>query len=109
MVAIGMTLIALTLLASFLWWKGNLFEQRWLLQIFAWSVLLPQLANQLGWYSAEVGRQPWVVYGLLRTSDALSQSLKASQVYFHWYCSPWYIFFCLACLCICLIKKSNMV
>jgi cytochrome d ubiquinol oxidase subunit I len=82
MVAIGMTLIALTLLASFLWWKGNLFEQRWLLQIFAWSVLLPQLANQLGWYSAEVGRQPWVVYGLLRTSDALSQSLKASQVIF---------------------------
>ncbi|MDI9870671.1 cytochrome ubiquinol oxidase subunit I [Flectobacillus roseus] len=82
MVAIGMALIALTLLASFLWWKGTLFEQRWLLQIFAWSVLLPQLANQLGWYSAEVGRQPWVVYGLLRTSDALSQSLKASQVVF---------------------------
>ena len=77
-----MALIALTLLASFLWWKGTLFEQRWLLQIFAWSVLLPQLANQLGWYSAEVGRQPWVVYGLLRTSDALSQSLKASQVVF---------------------------
>ncbi len=82
MVAIGMLLIGLTLLASFLWWKGTLFQQRWLLHIFAWSVLLPQLANQLGWYSAEVGRQPWVVYGLLRTSNALSQSLKASQVLF---------------------------
>lgn len=82
MVAIGMTLIGLTLLASFLWWRGKLFQQKWLLQIFAWSVLLPQIGNQVGWYSAEVGRQPWVVYGLLRTSDALSQSLKAEQVWF---------------------------
>ncbi|RFS18422.1 cytochrome ubiquinol oxidase subunit I [Emticicia sp. C21] len=82
MVAIGMALIGLTLLASFLWWRGKLFEQRWLMHIFAWSVLLPQVANQLGWYSAEVGRQPWVVYNLLRTSDALSQSLKAEQVLF---------------------------
>ncbi|HEY1055407.1 MAG TPA: cytochrome ubiquinol oxidase subunit I, partial [Emticicia sp.] len=82
MVAIGMTLIGLTLLASFLWWREKLFEQRWLLHIFAWAVLLPQIANQLGWYSAEVGRQPWVVYNLLRTSDALSQSLKAEQVLF---------------------------
>ena len=82
MVAIGMTLIGLTLLASFLWWQGKLFQQKWLLQIFAWSVLLPQIGNQVGWYSAEVGRQPWVVYGLLRTSDALSQSLRAEQVWF---------------------------
>ena len=82
MVAIGMTLIGLTLLASFLWWRGKLFQQKWLLQIFAWSVLLPQIGNQVGWYSAEVGRQPWVVYGLLRTSDALSQSLRAEQVWF---------------------------
>ncbi|WP_337040572.1 cytochrome ubiquinol oxidase subunit I [Emticicia sp. 17c] len=82
MVAIGMTLIGLTLLASFLWWRGKLFEQRWLLHIFMWAVLLPQIANQLGWYSAEVGRQPWVVYNLLRTSEGLSQSLKAEQVLF---------------------------
>ncbi|MFN4144865.1 MAG: cytochrome ubiquinol oxidase subunit I [Runella sp.] len=82
MVAIGMALIALTLAASWLWWRGKLFHHRWLLHIFAWSVLLPQIANQMGWYAAEVGRQPWVVYGLLRTSDALSQSLKAEQVIF---------------------------
>ncbi len=82
MISIGMFLIGLTLLASFLWWKGILFEQRWLLNIFAWAVLLPQIANQVGWYSAEVGRQPWVVYGLLRTSEALSQSLKKEQVVF---------------------------
>ncbi|OYX91824.1 MAG: hypothetical protein B7Y19_04925 [Sphingobacteriales bacterium 24-40-4] len=48
--------------------------------IFSFSVLLPQLANQLGWFSAEMGRQPWVVYGLLRTSDALSKAVTANQV-----------------------------
>ncbi|MFY0686514.1 MAG: cytochrome ubiquinol oxidase subunit I [Cyclobacteriaceae bacterium] len=82
MVAIGMMLIGLTLLACFYWWKGNLFEQRWLMVIFGWAVILPQVANQAGWFAAEMGRQPWVVYGLLRTSDALSQAVTANQVWF---------------------------
>jgi len=82
MVAIGMTLIGLTLLGSFMWWRGKLFEQRWLLKIFVGAVILPQLANQFGWYAAEMGRQPWVVYGLLRTSDALSEAVSANQVLF---------------------------
>ena len=82
MVAIGMFLIVLTLFAGFFWWRGTLFKQRWLLKIFVWSVILPQLANQFGWYSAEMGRQPWVVYGLLRTSDALSKNVTANQVVF---------------------------
>jgi cytochrome d ubiquinol oxidase subunit I len=43
---------------------------------------LPQLANQAGWFAAEMGRQPWVVYGLLRTSDALSKTVTAEQVWF---------------------------
>lgn len=82
MVAIGMALIGLTLLASFLLWRGKLFQQRWLMWIFVLAVLLPQIANQMGWYSAEVGRQPWVVYGLLRTSEALSKAVTAEQVWF---------------------------
>ena len=82
MVAIGMTLVGLTLLASFLLWRKKLFGQRWLMRVFALSVLLPQIANQVGWYSAEVGRQPWVVYGLLRTSDGLSKAVNADQVWF---------------------------
>jgi cytochrome d ubiquinol oxidase subunit I len=57
-----------------------LFETRWLLWIFVFAVLGPQIANQLGWLSAEVGRQPWIVYDLLRTSDALSNVVSASQV-----------------------------
>lgn len=82
MVAIGMMLIGLTLLACFFWWRGKLFEQRWLLWAFVFAVILPQLANQFGWYTAEMGRQPWVVYGLLRTSDALSNVVTANQVLF---------------------------
>ncbi|MBC6491488.1 cytochrome ubiquinol oxidase subunit I [Flavihumibacter stibioxidans] len=80
MVAIGMALIALTLYASWLWKRGTLFDKKWLMTIFVWAVLLPQIANQAGWFAAEMGRQPWVVYGLLRTSDALSNAVKAEQV-----------------------------
>lgn len=82
MIVCGMLMIALTTLGAILLKRKKLFEQRWLLLVFAWSVLLPQIANQVGWYTAETGRQPWVVYGLLRTSNALSQSVKANQVLF---------------------------
>ncbi|ASF44052.1 cytochrome ubiquinol oxidase subunit I [Capnocytophaga endodontalis] len=82
MVAIGMFLIALTLYASFLLWRGKLYDKRWLLHIFVWSVLLPQIGNQVGWFAAEMGRQPWIVYKLLRTSDALSKSVSANQILF---------------------------
>jgi cytochrome d ubiquinol oxidase subunit I len=82
MVAFGMLMIGLTVLAAFYWWRGTLFRQRWLLWIFVFVVIVPQLANQFGWYTAEMGRQPWVVYGLLRTSDALSKVVTANQVLF---------------------------
>ena len=82
MVGIGMALIGLSLLGGFLWWRGLLFETRWLLWVFVFSVALPQAGNQLGWFSAEVGRQPWIVYGLLRTNDALSKVLSGGQTMF---------------------------
>ncbi|MBC7948137.1 MAG: cytochrome ubiquinol oxidase subunit I [Chitinophagaceae bacterium] len=82
MIAIGMMLIALTLYACIQWKRGKLFNQRWLMIVFVGSVLLPQIANQAGWFAAEMGRQPWVVYGLLRTSDALSKTVTANQVMF---------------------------
>ncbi len=82
MVAIGFALIGLSLLGLFYLWRGTLFQKKWLLRIFVLSVLLPQAANQLGWFSAEVGRQPWIVQGLLRTSDALSKVVEANQVIF---------------------------
>ena len=82
MIAVGMFLIALTLYASWLAWKKKLFEKRWLMWVFVWAVLLPQIGNQAGWFAAEMGRQPWVVYGLLRTSDALSKTVTANQIVF---------------------------
>jgi cytochrome d ubiquinol oxidase subunit I len=82
MISIGMLMIGLMLFSLFLWWKGKLYNKRWLMIIFSFSVVLPQIVNQVGWYSAEVGRQPWVVYNLLRTSDALSENVRAEQVVF---------------------------
>lgn len=82
MVAIGMALIGLTLFGLLLWWRGRLFDHKWYLLTMVIAVLLPQIANQAGWFAAEMGRQPWVVYGLLRTSDALSKVVTANQVWF---------------------------
>jgi len=82
MVAIGMVLIFLTLYATFLWWRGKLFNKKWLLWIFVFAVFLPQIANQVGWFAAEMGRQPWVVYGLLRTDQAFSQAVSDNQILF---------------------------
>ncbi len=77
MVAIGMALIALAWGGAFLAWRGTLFRSRRLLWIYVLAVLLPQAANQLGWASAEIGRQPWIVQGLMRTADAVSDTISA--------------------------------
>ena len=80
MVTIGFTLIALNVTGMFMLLRGKLFECRPLLWAFVFSVLGPQIANQAGWFTAEVGRQPWIVYGLLRTSEALSKTVTANMV-----------------------------
>ncbi len=80
MVGVGTILIGLSLLGAFLWWRGSLFEARWLLWIYVFAVLLPQVGNQLGWFTAEVGRQPWIVYGLMRTAAGVSPSVTAGHV-----------------------------
>jgi len=82
MISIGMFLIALTFYACFLWWRGILFDNKWLMWIFSFSVLLPQIANQAGWFAAEMGRQPWIVYGHLRTSEGFSQAVSSNQILF---------------------------
>jgi cytochrome d ubiquinol oxidase subunit I len=104
MVALGFFFIAASLTACFFWWRGSLFEQRWLLWVFVFAVLGAFAANQAGWVAAEVGRQPWVVHpplprgadgelllgsdGLvvydeelgLRTSQGVSHSVSSGQV-----------------------------
>ncbi|MAQ13460.1 MAG: cytochrome ubiquinol oxidase subunit I [Sandaracinus sp.] len=80
MVALGMFFIGVTLLGLFLRWRGTLWEKRWLLKVFVVAVIAPYVANQTGWVAAEVGRQPWVVYGLLRTEDAVSPSVPGEHI-----------------------------
>jgi len=80
MVGLGMFFIVLTLLALVLRWRGTLYEKRWLLKVFVLAVIGPVISNQFGWVAAEVGRQPWIVWGLLRTSDAVSPTVSAREV-----------------------------
>ncbi|MCI0515306.1 cytochrome ubiquinol oxidase subunit I [candidate division KSB1 bacterium] len=80
MVIIGMGLIFLSWFGLFLWWRGKIFQYRSLLWLFVISVLGPQFANQLGWFSAEIGRQPYIVYNLLKTQDAFSKVVSANEV-----------------------------
>jgi cytochrome d ubiquinol oxidase subunit I len=80
MVGIGFTMILVAGLGFLYFHHGSLPERRWLLWILVFSVLLPQVANQLGWFAAEVGRQPWLVYGIMRTPEGLSAVVKANTV-----------------------------
>jgi cytochrome d ubiquinol oxidase subunit I len=80
MVGLGTAFLGLTGLGALLLRGGRLFEARWLLRAYVVAVLGAFAANQAGWIAAEVGRQPWIVHGLLRTSDALSRAVKAQQV-----------------------------
>ncbi len=82
MVVLGMLLIGMSLLGVFLVWRRSLEHSRWYLVLCLPMVLVPQLANQVGWMSAEIGRQPWLVQNLMRTSDGLSTVVNAGQVLF---------------------------
>jgi cytochrome d ubiquinol oxidase subunit I len=80
MVAVGSAMIVVAALGFLYFRNGKLHERRWLLWILVFSVLGPQIANQFGWFAAEVGRQPWIVYGVMRTPEGLSAVVKANVV-----------------------------
>ncbi|MBI4704960.1 MAG: cytochrome ubiquinol oxidase subunit I [Deltaproteobacteria bacterium] len=80
MVALGGYFTALAGLGLLLLLRRRLFDSRWFLYAALWSLPLPLLANELGWMAAEIGRQPWIVYGLLRTDEAFSEAVPAGQV-----------------------------
>jgi cytochrome d ubiquinol oxidase subunit I len=79
MAGLGTLFLAIMALAVFLLWRGALFGARWML----WTLLLafpfPYIANTAGWFTAEVGRQPWLVYGLLRTAEGVSPRVSAAN------------------------------
>lgn len=79
MLALGGYFMAFTALGLFLWWRGQL-ENKWFLRAAVWSIPLPIICNEVGWMAAEIGRQPWVVQGLMKTKDAVSGSVPAEQI-----------------------------
>jgi cytochrome d ubiquinol oxidase subunit I len=86
MVGIGLIMIAVGIVGSVLWLTGRLYSSRWFLRVLTWVSPLGFLAVLAGWFTAEVGRQPWTVYGVLRTADAVSPvtggSVLASLILF---------------------------
>ena len=68
--------------AAFLLWRDKLYEARWLLWLLMLCAPLPYIANTAGWMTAELGRQPWLIYGLMRTSEGASPSVGAGNVWF---------------------------
>ncbi|MGC8837872.1 MAG: cytochrome ubiquinol oxidase subunit I [Anaerolineae bacterium] len=82
MVLLGGYFILVMLAGLYLWRTGRLERTQWFPTVLLLSIPLPQVANQAGWVAAEVGRQPWAVYNLLRTADAVSVTVPAEQVLF---------------------------
>jgi cytochrome d ubiquinol oxidase subunit I len=80
MVGMGLIMLAVSWFGVFLRWRGRLESTRWFLWVAFFSFPSGFVAVLAGWFTAEVGRQPWVVYGLLRTKDAVTPSLVTSDV-----------------------------
>lgn len=81
MVALGIFFIILSLVAFIISKRERLEYSPVFLKIMLYSIPLPYIAGQLGWIVAEVGRQPWIVYGVLKTSEAVSKAISSSQVW----------------------------
>jgi cytochrome d ubiquinol oxidase subunit I len=79
MVGLGTMFIAIMVAASFLLWRKRLYASRWMLWIIMLSLPFPYIANTAGWMTAELGRQPWLVYGLLRTQHGFSTNVSAGN------------------------------
>jgi cytochrome d ubiquinol oxidase subunit I len=82
MVGLGTIFIAVLTGAAFLLWRGTLFDRRAMLWVLMLTMPFPYIANEAGWVVAEVGRQPWTVYGLQRVADATSTNVTAGMTYF---------------------------
>jgi cytochrome bd ubiquinol oxidase subunit I len=83
MIDLGMLFIAIGGLACILWiWKRKLWDQRWMLWILVSSIVLTQIATLSGWWTAEFGRQPWVVWQVLKTAGAESPNVTFGEVAF---------------------------
>ncbi len=82
MAGLGTYFVLLMVIAAFLLWRGTLYRTRWVLWPILLSFPLPYIANTAGWMTAEIGRQPWLVYGLLRTANGYSSNVSAGNTLF---------------------------
>jgi len=79
MAGLGTWFVLLMMVSAFLLWRGRLYSARWALWAVLLSFPLPYIANTAGWMTAELGRQPWLIYGLMRTSEGYSNTVSASN------------------------------
>jgi cytochrome d ubiquinol oxidase subunit I len=82
MVGLGSIFCTVALLAALLLWRNLLFGRRWVLWLLLLVMPFPYIANEAGWVVTEVGRQPWIIYGLMRTADAPSSNVAAGETIF---------------------------
>ena len=82
MIVLGTIFVAMAFLSAYLLFKNKLWDSKWFLKLMLFSIPLPHIAIQTGWMAAEIGRQPWAVYQVLRTADAASVVVPAWQVLF---------------------------
>ncbi len=80
MIAMWGFMALVTIISIYLWRKKKLAKAKWALWVLILSVGFPHIANQTGWMTAEIGRQPWIVYGLLRTYQGVSPTIVSAQV-----------------------------
>lgn len=79
MIGLGTIFIALLSLAAYKLWRGTLYESKGMLWALLMLLPFPYIANTFGWMTAEIGRQPWVIYGLMRTESGASQNVSAGN------------------------------
>src|SRR5580658_7456582 len=82
MVGLGTFFVAIMAISLFLLWRGRLFHTKWMLWILMLAAPFPFIANTAGWMTAELGRQPWLVYGLMRTEKGFSTVVSAGNSLF---------------------------
>ena len=80
MLTAGILMVLIALFGLYLVLRKRLERQRWFLYLLPLAILLPYVANTSGWLLAEVGRQPWIVQGLMRTEDGVSQVVSTGMV-----------------------------
>jgi len=80
MIILGSLFVPLGLLGVFFFWRGRIMETRWLLWLFVLSIFMTEAVTAAGWAVTEIGRQPWIVYGLMKTADGVSPTLSTGEV-----------------------------